>query len=257
MKKIVLCTGGFDPIHSGHIAYFEAAKKLGDYLIVGINSDNWLTRKKGRPFMPWLERSAVINSLKEVDEIVEFDDSDNSSINAVLAVRQKYPDAEIIFANGGDRGNSNTPEMQLVNTDTKLNFVFGVGGEDKKNSSSWILEEWKNSKTTRTWGWYRVLDEKPGYKVKELVIEPGKSLSDQRHSYRSEHWYVLSGSCVLNTEYANYKQQVRLNALTSGFIIGKGVWHQAINNSDVPCHVLEVQHGEKCVEEDIERREDQ
>ena len=119
------------------------------------------------------------------------------------------------------------------------------------------LEEWKNSKTTRTWGWYRVLDEKPGYKVKELVIEPGKSLSDQRHSYRSEHWYVLSGSCVLNTEYANYKQQVRLNALTSGFIIGRGVWHQAINNSDVPCHVLEVQHGEKCVEEDIERREDQ
>ena len=257
MKKIVLCTGGFDPLHSGHIAYFEAAKKLGDCLIVGINSDSWLTRKKGRPFMPAAERAAIVAALAVVDKVIEFDDHDNSACDAILKVRHLYPNDTIIFANGGDRGSNNTPEMQLAFADDDLKFEFGVGGDDKKNSSSWILEEWKSPRTVRNWGWYRVLDDKTGYKVKELVIEPGKSLSDQRHSYRSEHWYVLSGNCVLKTEYANYKQQISLNELTSGFNIGKGVWHQAINNSDVPCHVLEVQYGEKCIEEDIERREDQ
>jgi cytidyltransferase-like protein len=64
MKRIVLITGGFDPLHSGHIAYFNAAKKLGDWLIVGINSDFWLTKKKGRPFMPVWERYEIINNLK-------------------------------------------------------------------------------------------------------------------------------------------------------------------------------------------------
>ena len=256
MKKIVLCTGGFDPLHSGHIAYFEAAKKLGDYLIVGINSDAWLTKKKGQPFMPAAERRAIIESLRVVDEVVEFDDSDNTACNAILGVRELYPNAIIVFANGGDRGSSNTPEMQLAFADDNLTFVFGIGGDNKKNSSSWILDEWKTPKTIRNWGWYRVLDNNTaaGYKVKELVIAPGQSLSDQRHRWRSEHWYVLSGSCQLKTEYANRKQEVALNALTSGFVVGKGVWHQAINNTDVPCHILEVQYGENCIEEDIERR---
>lgn len=259
MKKIVLCTGGYDPIHSGHIAYFEAAKKLGDCLVVGVNSDSWLTRKKGRPFMPFAERVAVVSALQAVDLVVEFNDSDNTACDAILQVRQMYPDAQIVFANGGDRGSDNTPEMQLAFADDNLKFAFAVGGEDKKNSSSWILEEWKNPRTTRNWGWYRVLDDKPqaGYKVKELVIAPGQSLSDQRHQYRSEHWYVLGGSCNIKTEYNNYKQEVLLNSLSSGFVIGQGVWHQAINNTDSPCYILEVQYGEKCVEEDIERRDNQ
>ena len=80
-----------------------------------------------------------------------------------------------------------------------IEFVFGVGGEDKKNSSSWILEEYKYPKTIRNWGWYRVLDEQKGYKVKELVIEPGKSLSMQRHEHRAEHWYVLKGEVTIGT----------------------------------------------------------
>ena len=60
MRKIVLVTGGFDPIHSGHISYFKEAAKLGDWLVVGINSDEWLTRKKGKPFMPFGERETII-----------------------------------------------------------------------------------------------------------------------------------------------------------------------------------------------------
>lgn len=253
MKAVVLVTGGFDPIHSGHIAYFKEAKKLGTKLVVGVNSDAWLTRKKGRPFMPWEERANIIRELKIVDEVIEFDDSDGSANFAIYKCLQNYPTTKLIFANGGDRTPDNIPEFIYKNTPW-VDFVFGVGGADKKNSSSWILEEWKTPKTQRLWGWYRVLDDKPGYKVKELIIEPGKRLSDQRHFYRSEHWYVLKGTCTLNTEYNNVKQSTVLNELTHGFVINKETWHQAINDTDLPCHILEVQYGEKCIEDDIERR---
>jgi cytidyltransferase-like protein len=251
--KIVLVTGGFDPLHSGHIAYFKAAKELGDHLVVGLNSDDWLTRKKGKPFMDVYERSRIIESLAVVDKVVCYPDADGSSKDTITGVRAMYPDATIIFANGGDRTKENIPEMDLV--DNNLEFVFGVGGEEKKNSSSWILAEWKNPKTVRAWGWYRVLDEQVGYKVKELVIEPGKSLSDQRHFKRSEHWYVLKGKCVLTTEYNGTLQTNTLQELTSGFQIGQGTWHKASNKTDSPCHILEVQYGAACLEEDIERRD--
>lgn len=244
---------GFDPLHSGHIAYLKAAKALGNHLIVGVNSDAWLTRKKGRPFMPWAERAAIIKELSVVDEVIDFNDSDGSANFAIYNCLQKYPEHKLIFANGGDRVPDNCPEYIYKNTPW-VEFAFGVGGNDKKNSSSWILEEWKNPKTIRNWGWYRVLDDKAGYKVKELVIEPGKSLSDQRHFLRSEHWYVLKGLCTLRTEYKNVTQQVDLTELTSGYVIGKEVWHKVTNNTENFCHILEVQYGEQCVENDIERR---
>ena len=80
---IVVVTGGFDPLHSGHIVYFKDAKKLGDKLIVGINSDEWLVNKKGRPFMPLSERSEIIKNLTVVDEVITFDDQDNSASDAL------------------------------------------------------------------------------------------------------------------------------------------------------------------------------
>ena len=139
--RVVLVTGGFDPLHSGHIAYFDAAKKLGDILIVGVNSDEWLTRKKGKPFMPWGERALIISKLQMVDGIRHFDDSDGSARDAIRKVLASYPDDYIIFANGGDRKLGTIPEMD-VDSD-RLEFAFSVGGDDKKNSSSWILENYK------------------------------------------------------------------------------------------------------------------
>ena len=112
--KIVLVTGGFDPLHSGHIAYFNEAKKLGDQLIVGVNSDAWLTRKKGKPFMPVWEREAIIRELKVVDRVVFFDDdydADGSAKNFIKETLEIFPDDEIIFANGGDRTSTNIPEI--------------------------------------------------------------------------------------------------------------------------------------------------
>ncbi len=251
--KVVLVTGGFDPLHSGHIEYFHAAKELGDILVVGLNSDEWLSRKKGRAFMPFKERIAVIHELKVVGRVFQFDDEDDTALAAIDNCLEYFPqNSEIIFANGGDRNNKNIPETNLMHP--RVSFEFGVGG-DKKNSSRWILDEWKTQKTERDWGYWRVLDDKPdkGYKVKELVIYPGKSLSEQRHFKRSEVWNVLEGTVTMNSIVNNIPESVELHPHCRNYEIDKNVWHKAINNGDTNAHVLEIQWGE-CNEDDIERR---
>lgn len=143
--KVILATGGFDPIHSGHIAYLKAARKLGDMLIVGVNSDAWLERKKGRAFMSHYERMLIVSELACVDAAYRFNDVDGSAREFIKSVRAQYPDAKLIFANGGDRTKDNILEMGIQ--DSNLEFVFGIGGKEKINSSSNILKQWASSHT--------------------------------------------------------------------------------------------------------------
>jgi D-beta-D-heptose 7-phosphate kinase/D-beta-D-heptose 1-phosphate adenosyltransferase len=142
--KIIIVSGGFDPLHSGHIAHFKAAKELGDILIVGLNSDDWLTRKKGKPFMPIDERLSIIREFRVVDLAFTFNDDDNSSRDLIQKVLELY-DSDVVFANGGDRTHDNIPEVEQFKDNPKVSFEFGVGGDDKKNSSSWILENWRTT----------------------------------------------------------------------------------------------------------------
>lgn len=254
MKTIVVVTGGFDPLHSGHIAYFESAKKLGDILLVGVNSDAWLSRKKGRSFMPVSERVNIIKHLRMVDHTVLFDDSDGSAKEAICNARLLYPDDKIIFANGGDRTKENIPEMD--SGVDNIEFVFGVGGEDKKNSSSWILEDYKAPKTVRNWGYYRVLHEvqgplEPTMVVKELTVDPGKSLSMQYHNYRNEYWIVSEGIATLKRNDSNGIIVMHKHENTT---INKKEWHQLCNETTEPLRVVEIQYGDMCIEEDIVRR---
>ena len=253
MKTLVLVTGGFDPLHSGHIAYFRAAKQLGDTLVVGVNSDAWLVRKKGRAFMPWLERMTIVKNIKDVDFVLEFDDDDGSAKSAIKLARQTWPDHKIVFANGGDRTDANIPEMEFE--DRNLEFAFGVGGFNKANSSSWILEEWKAPKTERQWGYYRVLHEVPGMKVKELTVNPGKSLSMQRHQSRSEFWIVSEGQAMVNRSTPlNFDlPPAELNKHDQLHIVQQE-WHQLTNPYSHPLKIVEIQYGDQCIEEDIERR---
>jgi len=249
--RIIICTGGFDPIHSGHISYLNHADHLGDYLVVGLNSDTWLERKKGRAFMPWRERMVVLDNLHMVDEVIDYDDSDGSSIDAIRKVKEKYPNDEIVFANGGDRTQDNIPEMVVDNVE----FVFGVGGDNKANSSSWILEEWKAPKTERPWGYYRVLHEVEGTKVKELTVEPGESLSMQRHKNRAEYWLVTDGQAVVKSTMDNgYALPAKIIAKHDYYKVGIGEWHQLTNPYTEPCKIVEIQYGTSCTEEDIQRR---
>lgn len=248
--KVVLVTGGFDPIHQGHIQYFKAAKALGDKLVVGINSDEWLTRKKGRPFMEWYERSKIIQHLDMVDYVIEFNDDDNTSNNAIKLVKQTFPDSHIIFANGGDRTKDNIPEMVFEDVE----FVFGIGGAYKANSSSWILSEWKAPKTKRSWGYYRVLHEEPGVKVKELAVDPGQSLSYQRHFERSEFWLVSEGTATIITQATDQSPAIQVQKrLHENIHIPTSSWHQLRNDTDTILRIVEIQYGTSCREEDIER----
>lgn len=136
--NIVVVSGGFDPIHSGHLALLRNACALGDKLIVGLNSDEWLTRKKGKPFMRMEERKAVLESMRWVDEVWKFNDSDDSAIQLLEHVRDFYWPNKVIFANGGDRNASNNRELSVQGVE----FVYGVGGDFKKNSSSELLKAW-------------------------------------------------------------------------------------------------------------------
>ena len=254
MNRIVLVTGGFDPLHSGHIAYFKAARELGDKLIVGVNSDEWLTRKKGRPFMTIQERVAIIKELACVDQVMAFDDSDDSACGAIFKAMSTNT-GKIIFANGGDRTNTTTPEYSTYGDHPQVEFVFGVGGEDKKNSSSWILKEWSQPTTERAWGRYTVLDKGEGWATKKLAFDAGKSLSDQRHFKRSEHWHVVEGAIVMELEYPNGDRQVKHCYSGDSIDIPVNTWHKATNVGQETAKVIEVWMGHELTEDDIERRD--
>ena len=251
MSNVVLVTGGFDPLHKGHIEYFMEAKKLGDKLIVGLNSDHWLTRKKGKPFMSLENRSSIIQNLSMVNEVVMYNDEDDTSCHAIEQVLHSYDN--VIFANGGDRILSNIPEYQRYGSDKRVKFVCNVGG-DKTESSSWLLDEWKSPRTNRKWGYYKDLYMGEGFKVKELVIEPFSCLSMQRHEHRSELWNLVSGSAEIHMGLGEEKMIYELNNNAS-VLIEKGEWHMGCNMTDKPAHIVEIWRGnsKELTEKDIER----
>lgn len=135
---VVAVSGGFDPIHVGHVRLFKEAKALGDELVVILNNDNWLMAKKGFVFMPEKERKEVLEALREVDRVVLTGHPEKPSDMSVSAeLRKIKPD---IFANGGDRTKDNIPEVAVCQEiDCKLVFNIGKGG--KVQSSSWLIEK--------------------------------------------------------------------------------------------------------------------
>ena len=137
-----------------------------------------------------------------------------------------------------------------------IKFVFGVGGEDKKNSSSWILKNWKYYLEERVWGKFYNLFEETEVKVKELIVNPGKGMSFQKHFKRSEIWLVSKGKCVVNYSEndPNLKKSITLKKFDQ-YNVPVGNWHQITNPFDEKCHIIEIQYGEECVEDDIERTE--
>ena len=254
--KIAVVSGGFDPLHSGHISYLNAAKKSGSSLIVLLNSDEWLKKKKGKFFLPFKERKIILENLQVVDEVMNFkDDNLNSCINGLTKIKKKYSKDEIIFCNGGDRGKNNTPEMKVSGID----FIFGVGGNDKKNSSSWILKDFEYELEERVWGKFYNLFTDTGeteVKVKELIVAPKMGLSFQKHFYRSEIWFLSKGACKVNYSEGKPEDAKSINfKLEDVLFIKKEAWHQIINPNNTNCKIIEVQFGDECTERDIERKE--
>lgn len=143
---IVAVSGGFDPIHIGHVRMMRNAKKLGDKLVVILNNDNWLKKKKGYFFMPQEERKEIIKALGCVDEVFITRHPKNPTDMSVCNALEKIkPD---IFCNGGDRKNENDiPEASVCNK-LGCKMIFNIGRGGKIQSSSWLLEKYK--KRTQT-----------------------------------------------------------------------------------------------------------
>lgn len=201
--------------------------------------------------MPFHEREIIISNLEIVDEVIDFDDDKQGSCCLALEkIKTMYPKDEIIFCNGGDRKVENIPEMSVEG----ITFKFGVGGDNKINSSSSILKEWQFHSEERVWGKFYNLFTDHRIKLKELIIESGKGMSFQRHQKRNEIWFVSKGSCLVKhsqDDPGNIKE-TELSA-EEVFHVKQGEWHQLINPSNDVCHIIEIQYGESTSEEDIER----
>ncbi|HAI39614.1 MAG TPA: hypothetical protein DCM40_16635 [Maribacter sp.] len=149
-KPTVMVSGGFDPVHAGHIRMIRHAAQFGDVIVVA-NSDNWLFRKKGFVFMEWERRVEILNAIKGVVLVDSVDDADDTVCEAIRRLKPTY------FANGGDRGKSNTPE-QAVCEELGIELLWGIGGEEKLDSSSELARKVRdfdvppNRETTRTSG---------------------------------------------------------------------------------------------------------
>lgn len=141
MKKTIV-SGYFNPMHLGHLRYIQDAKSRGEYLIVIVNNDVQQKLKKGKVIMDETERVEITKELRSVDEVFLSIDDDLSVCKTLLAIREKYPEDELIFCNGGDRPDmDDIPESKVG---ANLKFEFGVGGKEKLNSSTNINEHTGN-----------------------------------------------------------------------------------------------------------------
>ena len=141
MKKIILLSGGFDPVHIGHIRMFKEAKSFADDVVIGLNSDEWLIRKKDKPFMPWEERKEILEACQYIDYVFGFDDTDGTACDFLRKINQMYttdPDTQVFFGNGGDRTNETTPEISYCKSNG-IKLLWDVGG-GKIQSSSWLIK---------------------------------------------------------------------------------------------------------------------
>lgn len=259
-QVLVLVSGGFDPLHSGHLSYLIEASKLGDRLVVALNSDEWLIEKKGNFFLDFYERSSIMNNLAMVDEVISFDDSDNTAINAINEVKKKYK--KIIFANGGDRNDTNIPELEKFKSNPDIKFIFSVGGDDKENSSSSITKSFiqkelntknniLNQEVQCPWGRFSIIDEGIDYKVKKIIVNRGQQLSLQYHNFRSEHWCIVCGCAEIILGDKKF-----IKKANEYIYIPQYEKHRIKNIGDKELVFIETNYGKYIEEDDIVRLED-
>lgn len=229
----------------------DAARSYGGVLVI-LNSDEWLTRKKGRPFMRFEARRAIVSALRGVTEVYDsINDLDDGTVCARLQwLTEVYRDHKLTFCNGGDRGAGNTPEADLCRK-IGIGVDYGIGGGKTAASSDLIEAARIEQHQDRPWGHWTVRRTLPGLKVKELFVQPGKALSDQRHTERDEFWFVASGSGDVKIGDCDERLPLKNGV---GVRIPRNTWHHLRNTGREVLHILEVQRG-VCTEEDIQRRD--
>lgn len=252
--RVVAVSGGFDPVHVGHIRMFEEARKLGDTLVVILNNDHWLRMKKGFVFMPEKERKEVIEALGMVDKVVLTEhrkgDTDRSVSRELRKLRPH------IFANGGDRKDrDDIPEAPVCEA-VGVEMVFGIGKGGKVQSSSWLTAAAPKGKIeVRPWGTMERFAGTDRWWVKKITLNPGGVLSLQRHKGRHELWMAVEGEVFaeLYRKDGNRITRKERKKLTLGkrFEVAKGELHRL--SSAKGGSIIEFAWGSRVAEEDIER----
>jgi|TARA_B100001250_G_scaffold95238_1_gene79585 cytidyltransferase-like protein len=247
-----LLSGGFDPVHIGHLAMIKEASHLADEVIILLNSDKWLARKKGKPFMVETQRVLILQEFKSVSKvIIQKNDDDDSSNNAIIEFYKDHEDRNICYCNGGDRSQESKIRESKICKDLGIDLEFGIGGIHKLESSSSLTKNHLSDIETRPWGNFHIIAKGKGYQIKEININPGKKQSLQRHKHRSEYWQIISGKGMVYLEDSKCILEENDN-----IFIPKGDLHRMENTEDCILTLIEIQIGNKISEEDIERIED-
>lgn len=261
LYDIVIVSGGFDPIHEGHIQYLKEASYLGKSVICILNNDEFLKRKKGYSLLNYDAREAILKSIRYVDFVVKQSNTESSDV--CDDIRNIYEEnillndsTSIVFAKGGDRFNGEVPETEICK---KLGIPIIDGLGLKINSSSKIgsdlLSNIEASKViNKPWGNYKVIESAKDYQIKILTVNPNSRLSLQSHKNKSEFWYVLKGT-------ASYHLEDEFAYLNTGFnlFIPHTKKHRLCNPTNEILQVLEIQkstNNECILETDIIRYED-
>ena len=247
-----LISGGFDPVHIGHLAMIKDAKRIANKVIILLNSDDWLVRKKGKPFMVEAQRAQILEEFESVSEvIIQQNDDDDSSNNGIIGFHKLHIDKTICYCNGGDRSQENKIREAQTCKNLGIDLKFGIGGIHKLESSSNLTKNYLSETEYRPWGSFHIIAKGTGYQIKEMNIKPGKKQSLQRHKNRSEYWQVIDGSGMVYLEDSKFKLEKNDN-----IFIPQGDLHRLENIGNNLLTLVEIQIGEKISEDDIERIED-
>ena len=236
-----LISGGFDPVHIGHLAMIKDAKKISNNVVVLLNSDKWLIRKKGKPFMIEAQRAQILEEFKSIAEvIIQNNDDDDSSNNAIIDFYNSHTNQSICYCNGGDRSQENKIREAEICKNLGIDLKFGIGGIHKLESSSNLTKNHLSETENRPWGSFHVIAKGQGYQIKEMTINPGKKQSLQRHKNRSEYWQIISGKGMVYLEDSKFKLEKNDN-----IFIPQGDLHRLENIGKDLLTIVEIQIGEK------------
>ncbi len=254
MKKkydIALVSGGFDPVHLGHLKMFQDAKRISKKVVLLLNNDEWLTKKKGKPFMNQNQRKEILSEFKSISEVIIQTSSDPSSSSAIKEFAKKNRDKLICYCNGGDRSSiKNIREYDVCNK-LGIDLQFGIGGDKKIESSSDLTKNYLGEIEKRPWGSYHIIAKNSGYQIKEIKVSINSKLSLQKHNNRAEFWQIIDGECfaIVGKEKYELKNNDHI-------YIPRDTIHRIENTGKKELIFIEIQLGNDIKEDDILRIED-
>ena len=250
----VAVSGGFDPLHIGHVRMFKESRKLGDKLVVILNNDNWLMNKKGFVFMNEKERKEMIEMYPFVDKVVVTDHRPKDpDMSVVKALKKIQPD---VFANGGDRKPDGDPILEVVLCEKLgIKIVYNVGHGGKVQSSSWMLAQARRDsvRSIRPWGKFYEWDSGKGWYIRTIYLKPGKQTGLLYHQHRLKTWVLAEGDIAAVSDKDDRRTETHLKD-GEPFVVEEKIPHRL--KSKKGGVVVEIAVGDIADESDTVRVED-